>query len=58
MEGGFHAKYRNSAPQQLVILSTGVNPFVAFYYAKEIFIQPMLTDVARVVANKVKNALP
>lgn len=58
MEGGFHAKYRSSAPQQLAVLSIGTNPFIGFYYAKEIIIQPVLSDMARVVANKVKNVLP
>lgn len=58
-EGGYFAKYRSSAPQQLVILAVGLNPFIGFYYAKEILIQPVLSmEIARVVANKVKNVLP
>lgn len=59
MEGGFHASYRSSAPQQLAVLSVGIKPFAAFYYAKEIVVQPLIsTAIVNAVANQVKNALP
>lgn len=58
-EGGFYAKYRSSAPQQLAVLSVGIKPFAAFYYAKEIVIQPLLSGaIAQAVATTVKNVLP
>lgn len=61
-EGGFSAKYRSSAPQQFVVLSVGLSPFIGFYYAKEIYIKPdrltLASDAARVVATKVRNVLP
>lgn len=57
-EGGFHAKYRSSAPQQLAILSVGAKPFAAFYYAKEI-VQPQVgAAIAQVLSTTVKNVLP
>lgn len=59
MEGGFHASYRSSAPQQLAVLSVGMKPFAAFYYAKEIVVQPLVSvAIVQAVANQVKNALP
>lgn len=59
LEGGFYAKYRSSAPQQLAVLSVGIKPFAAFYYAKEIIIQPLVSvAIAQAVATTVKNVLP
>lgn len=59
MEGGFYASYRSSAPQQLAVLSVGVKPFAAFYYAKEIVIQPLVSvAIVQAVESQVKNALP
>lgn len=59
MEGGFNASYRNSAPQQLAVLSVGVKPFTAFYYAKEVIVQPLVSvAIVQAVASQVKNALP
>lgn len=59
MEGGFNASYRSSAPQQMSVLSVGVKPFAAFYYAKEIVVQPLVSvAIVQAVASQVKNALP
>ncbi|XP_058130083.1 rab3 GTPase-activating protein non-catalytic subunit [Anopheles ziemanni] len=58
LEGGFFAKYRHSAPQNSLIIATGSKPYVGFHYAKEGFTQPVLADVARAVASKIKSALP
>uniref|UniRef100_A0A182SSB1 Rab3-GAP regulatory subunit N-terminal domain-containing protein n=1 Tax=Anopheles maculatus TaxID=74869 RepID=A0A182SSB1_9DIPT len=58
LEGGFFAKYRHSAPQNSLIIAAGSKPYVGFHYAKEGFTQPVLADVARAVASKIKSALP
>lgn len=58
MEGGFHAKYKNAPPQNSLVLGGGVKPYLGFHYAKEGYIQPVLADVARAVAGKIKSALP
>jgi len=58
LEGGFFAKYRSAPHQNSLVLSVGTKPYVGFHFAKEGFIQPVLADVARAVANKFKSALP
>uniref|UniRef100_A0A182K6M7 Rab3-GAP regulatory subunit N-terminal domain-containing protein n=1 Tax=Anopheles christyi TaxID=43041 RepID=A0A182K6M7_9DIPT len=58
LEGGFFAKYRHSAPQNSLIIAAGSKPYIGFHYAKEGFTQPVLADVARAVASKIKSALP
>ncbi|XP_031628669.1 rab3 GTPase-activating protein regulatory subunit [Contarinia nasturtii] len=59
MEGGFYASYKSSAPQQMAVLSVGMRPFAAFYYAKEIIVQPLVSvAIVQAVASQVKNALP
>lgn len=58
MEGGFYAKYKSAPPQNSLIIAVGSKPFVGFHWAKEGFIQPVLADVARAVASKLKSALP
>lgn len=59
MEGGFYARYRSSAPQQLSMLTVGIKPFAAFYYARETAIQPLVSvAIAQAVASTVKNVLP
>ncbi|XP_058058516.1 rab3 GTPase-activating protein non-catalytic subunit [Anopheles bellator] len=58
LEGGFFAKYRHAAPQNSLIIAAGSKPYVGFHYAKEGFTQPVLADVARAVASKIKSALP
>lgn len=59
MEGGFYAKYRSAPPQNSLVLGAGVKPYLGFHYAKEGgYVQPVLADVARAVASKIKSALP
>ncbi|XP_058455184.1 rab3 GTPase-activating protein non-catalytic subunit isoform X2 [Malaya genurostris] len=58
VEGGFFAKYRHAPPQNSLIIAAGTKPYVGFHYAKEGFTQPVLADVARAVASKIKSALP
>ncbi|XP_065095056.1 rab3 GTPase-activating protein non-catalytic subunit isoform X2 [Ochlerotatus camptorhynchus] len=58
LEGGFFAKYRHAPPQNSLIIAAGMKPYIGFHYAKEGFSQPVLADVARAVANKIKSALP
>uniref|UniRef100_A0A1B0EVF1 Putative rab3 gtpase-activating protein non-catalytic subunit n=1 Tax=Lutzomyia longipalpis TaxID=7200 RepID=A0A1B0EVF1_LUTLO len=58
LESGFHAKYRSTPAQNSLVLATGTKPYVGFHYAKEGFVQPVLADVARAVASKIKSALP
>lgn len=58
LEGGFFAKYRHAPPQNSLIVAAGMKPYLGFHYAKEGFTQPVLADVARAVASKIKSALP
>ncbi|KAH7932641.1 hypothetical protein HPB49_000336 [Dermacentor silvarum] len=48
---------RFSAASSSLICATGTDPYVGFYYAKEGFVQPHLTDVAVAVASRVKTFL-
>lgn len=56
--GGFDAKYRAVAPSNTQVIGVGVRPYIAFHYAIEGVAQPVLSDVAKAVANKLKSALP
>ncbi|GAB0089826.1 Rab3 GTPase-activating protein regulatory subunit [Sergentomyia squamirostris] len=58
LESGFYAKYRSTPAQNCLVLAAGTKPYVGFHYAKEGFVQPVLADVARAVASKIKSALP
>lgn len=59
MEGGFYAKYRSAAPQQLSMLTVGIKPFAGFYYAREMTTLPLVSvAIAQAVASTVKNVLP
>lgn len=59
LEGGFYAKYRNAPPQNAIVLAVGSKPYIGFHhYAKETYDQSVIADVARVVASKLKSALP
>uniref|UniRef100_A0A8D8UHV9 Rab3 GTPase-activating protein non-catalytic subunit n=1 Tax=Cacopsylla melanoneura TaxID=428564 RepID=A0A8D8UHV9_9HEMI len=57
MCGGYNTSYKNSAPQSTQIIATGAKPFVGFHYAMEGPSHQILTDVAKVVANKLKSAI-
>ncbi|KAK5645471.1 hypothetical protein RI129_006771 [Pyrocoelia pectoralis] len=56
--GGFETRYRAMAPHNTLLIGAGSKPYVAFRYALEGGSQPVLTDVAKAVANKLKSALP
>lgn len=56
--GGYDARYRALAPNHSLVVAAGSKPFVAFHYALGGGAQPILTDVAKVVATKLKSALP
>ncbi|KAF7280405.1 hypothetical protein GWI33_006097 [Rhynchophorus ferrugineus] len=56
--GGFDTKYRNAAPSSTLVLTAGSKPYLGYHYALEGVNQPILSDVAKVVANKLKSALP
>ncbi|ERL83997.1 rab3 GTPase-activating protein regulatory subunit-like [Dendroctonus ponderosae] len=56
--GGFEAKYRNTAPNSTLVLAAGSKPFLGYHYALEGVTQPVLSDVAKAVASKLKSALP
>lgn len=58
MEGGFYATYKSAPPQSSLTISVGQEPFVGFHWANEGFVQPVLADVARAVASKIKSSLP
>ncbi|XP_077528951.1 rab3 GTPase activating protein isoform X2 [Haemaphysalis longicornis] len=48
---------RFSPTASSLMCATGTDPYVGFYYAKEGFVQPLLSDVAVAVASRVKNFL-
>lgn len=56
--GGFDTKYRSMPPHSTLVLATGSKPFLGYHYAVEGVTQPILSDVAKVVASKLKSALP
>ncbi|CAG9761149.1 unnamed protein product [Ceutorhynchus assimilis] len=56
--GGFDTKYRNTAPNSTLVLAAGSKPFLGYHYALEGVNQPVLSDVAKAVASKLKSALP
>lgn len=57
--GGFSSRYRAMPPNNTLVMGVGAKPFVGFHYALEGgAAQPVLQDVARAVAAKVKSALP
>lgn len=58
MEGGVEARYKSAPPQNQLVLGVGVRPYIGFHCATEGYVQPVLADVARAVAGKIKSALP
>lgn len=58
MEGGFYARYKSAPPLNALVIGVGQKPYAGFHWAKEGFMQPVLADVARAVASKIKSALP
>ncbi|XP_071079517.1 rab3 GTPase-activating protein non-catalytic subunit-like [Haliotis cracherodii] len=55
--GGFSATVKTSPPAASIYLTAGVGPYVGFFHAMEGSTQPILSDVAMAVANKIKTAL-
>ncbi|CAG5127370.1 unnamed protein product, partial [Candidula unifasciata] len=55
--GGFKATVKTSPPAMSVFMTTGTGPYVGFFYAVEGFTQPILSEVAIAMANKIKSAL-
>ncbi|KAG5866224.1 hypothetical protein JTB14_033440 [Gonioctena quinquepunctata] len=56
--GGFETKYRSMPPHNTLVLAAGSKPFLGYHYALEGGAQPVLSDVAKAVASKLKSALP
>ncbi|CAH1154252.1 unnamed protein product [Phaedon cochleariae] len=56
--GGFDSKYRAMPPHNTLVLAAGSKPFLGYHYALEGGAQPVLSDVAKAVASKLKSALP
>ncbi|XP_075225489.1 rab3 GTPase activating protein isoform X2 [Lycorma delicatula] len=55
--GGYNASYRPTPPQSSLVIATGSKPFVGFHYAIEGSSAPVLTDVAKAMATKLKSAI-
>ncbi|KRT79269.1 hypothetical protein AMK59_8750 [Oryctes borbonicus] len=55
---GFDSRYRAIAPNSNLVIAAGIKPFIGFHYAIEGGTQPVLSDVAKAVASKLKSALP
>nr|CAH7750373.1 unnamed protein product [Callosobruchus chinensis] len=56
--GGFDAVYRAAPPASSLVIAAGSRPFLGWHFATEGAAQPALGDVAKVVATKIKSALP
>ncbi|KAJ8913603.1 hypothetical protein NQ315_013425 [Exocentrus adspersus] len=56
--GGFETKYRAMPPHNTLVIAVGCKPFVGYHYALEGGAQPVLSDMAKAVASKLKSALP
>ncbi|XP_061163319.1 rab3 GTPase-activating protein non-catalytic subunit-like isoform X1 [Saccostrea echinata] len=57
MIGGSSAYIRPTPPAAGLFISSGVGPYVGFFYAVEGSTQPILSDVAYAVAHKLKSAI-
>ncbi|KAF6207523.1 hypothetical protein GE061_015969 [Apolygus lucorum] len=57
LRGGYLATYRSGPPQVSTVVSTGSQPFVAWHCLLEGNSGPVLTDVAKAVASKLKSAI-
>ncbi|CAG9859930.1 unnamed protein product [Phyllotreta striolata] len=56
--GGFSTKYRTMPPNSTLVIGAGSKPFLGYHYALEGGGQPVLSDVAKAVASKLKSTLP
>lgn len=57
VKGGYYAMYRSTPPKISTVVAAGVSPFVGFHCIMEGAANPILTDVAKAVATKVKSAI-
>ncbi|XP_055879124.1 rab3 GTPase-activating protein non-catalytic subunit-like isoform X1 [Biomphalaria glabrata] len=57
MLGGVKASVKTSPPTMSVFMTSGNHPYVGFFYAIEGFTQPILSEVAIAMANKIKSAI-
>ncbi|XP_025103721.1 rab3 GTPase-activating protein non-catalytic subunit-like isoform X2 [Pomacea canaliculata] len=57
MQGGFNTIVKTSPPAATVFLTSGMGPYVGFFYAVEGTMQPILSEVAMAMAHKIKSAL-
>lgn len=55
---GFETNHRAMPPHSTMILATGSKPFLGYHFAFEGAAQPILSDVAKAMASKLKSALP
>ncbi|XP_044754871.1 rab3 GTPase-activating protein non-catalytic subunit [Coccinella septempunctata] len=56
--GGFETKFSSVPPNHTLVMAVGSKPFLGFHFATEGTNQAILIDVAKIVANKLKSALP
>ncbi|XP_014250236.1 rab3 GTPase-activating protein non-catalytic subunit [Cimex lectularius] len=57
VRGGYTALYRNGPPQISTILAAGSSPYFAWHCITEGTTGPVLSDVAKAVASKLKSAI-
>uniref|UniRef100_A0A1B6DPT0 Rab3-GAP regulatory subunit N-terminal domain-containing protein n=3 Tax=Clastoptera arizonana TaxID=38151 RepID=A0A1B6DPT0_9HEMI len=57
MCGGFNAWYRPTPPQSSLVIAVGNKPFIGFHYAIEGRNTPILSDVAKAMATKLKSTI-
>ncbi|RUS87661.1 hypothetical protein EGW08_004584 [Elysia chlorotica] len=57
MLGGVKATVKTSPPAMNVFMTAGTGPYVGFFYAIDGITQPILSEVAIAMANKIKSAL-
>ncbi|XP_041353023.1 rab3 GTPase-activating protein non-catalytic subunit-like isoform X2 [Gigantopelta aegis] len=57
MTGGYNAQVKSSPPAATLYLTAGMGPYTGFYCAIEGSTQPILSEVALAMANKIKTAL-
>ncbi|ESO90130.1 hypothetical protein LOTGIDRAFT_218187 [Lottia gigantea] len=55
--GGYQASVKTSPPAASLYLTSGVGPYVGFFYAIEGSAPPILSEVAMAMAHKIKSAL-
>ncbi|XP_063235843.1 rab3 GTPase-activating protein non-catalytic subunit isoform X2 [Bacillus rossius redtenbacheri] len=56
--GGFGAWCRSSAPRSTVVVAAGSRPFVGFHHAVEGEAPPVLADMAKALASRIKSTIP